>query len=327
MSRTEKRPAFQVYPADVMADAAGMTPDEFKAHWCLVMAAWREEGLPVDLARRALFAGVTPDRLEAMWPVIGCTWELVDGRYVLPWMEEQRARQVHQAEVNRENGRLGGRPRRGAKPPTEPPRTERSAPVEVAHETHSVSPQKPNGIAKPNRNETPAVCSLQVAVELPTTAASARDVTELTDDERPPLALVRDPLADVERLGDAYAAVVDAIPPTRDRDVVRELLVQLPHFDARRAALGTLRGALQGIGRYVLTGDEVRAVLEDYLGNSEHTWNAGRFRGYLDKAGMRQRDAAQRDRREQETQRRASPGDATRDAALRAARTLAGSGR
>ena len=111
MGERERAPAFQCYPADVLTDHAGMSHEQFGMHWRLSMYAWRERGLPDDLAQLARLLGVPRAKLERHWDVIGARFERRGDRLVLPWQEEERDRQAAFRARQSENGRRGGRSR------------------------------------------------------------------------------------------------------------------------------------------------------------------------------------------------------------------------
>ena len=121
-NRSEVAPAFQCYAADLLADAAGMTHEEFGMYWRLALHAWRDRGLPTDRARIALFLGTTPAKLGRAWPVVGAPFVEQSGRLVLPWMERQRAEQAERRERRSQAGRRGNEARWGSQDESQPDR-------------------------------------------------------------------------------------------------------------------------------------------------------------------------------------------------------------
>jgi uncharacterized protein YdaU (DUF1376 family) len=104
-SRRESRPAYQCYVGDTIADAQRLTLEEYGALRLLEAIAWRDHGVPADSRRLAIALGFKRAKenstAAALWDAIKEGWELRGDRYVLPWMEKQRAEQEARSEQQR----------------------------------------------------------------------------------------------------------------------------------------------------------------------------------------------------------------------------------
>jgi uncharacterized protein YdaU (DUF1376 family) len=94
MPAAERAPAFQCYAEDHLTDSAELSDEEFGQYWKLALYAWREMGLPGDHARIAKILRMTKRQFDASWAAIGGRFVLRDGRYVLPWQEDERQKQA-----------------------------------------------------------------------------------------------------------------------------------------------------------------------------------------------------------------------------------------
>lgn len=89
--RQEPAPAFQMYPADEIAECVNFTCEEYGTYTKLRCHSWREGGLPNDRAKLARLAGLPPRRFEKVWRAIEpYSSQMADGRLSFPALEEQR---------------------------------------------------------------------------------------------------------------------------------------------------------------------------------------------------------------------------------------------
>jgi uncharacterized protein YdaU (DUF1376 family) len=111
-----KSPAFQLYPAEFLADAnvAVMNAEEVGAYLLLTLYAWRENGLPDDIEELAVLGRMPLDRFQGSWDrrIKRCFGEREDGRLVHPRLERERIKQQEFREKMSEAGKKGGRGQR-----------------------------------------------------------------------------------------------------------------------------------------------------------------------------------------------------------------------
>jgi uncharacterized protein YdaU (DUF1376 family) len=93
VTRTEIAPAFQCYAADVIADSASMTNEQFGMYWRLALQSWREEGIPDDgeIAQRV---GLSKKAFQKVSAAVLRPFTKSDARWTLSWQESQRSQMV-----------------------------------------------------------------------------------------------------------------------------------------------------------------------------------------------------------------------------------------
>lgn len=106
----EKRPSFQYYPKDLLADAnvATMTAEQFGAYWLLVSYCWIENGLRNDPDHLASLARISREKFDLFWPVIGASFRMSRRRVLVhKRLERERTKQSNFAKAKSESGKAG----------------------------------------------------------------------------------------------------------------------------------------------------------------------------------------------------------------------------
>src|SRR5688572_1370620 len=103
-----KSPAFQIYPADFLADANTlvMSAAEVGAYWLLICVCWRENGLPDDVEELADLARTPLKQFQVSWEkrIQRCFMKREDGMWTHNRLEKERVKQT----VNREKRQAAG---------------------------------------------------------------------------------------------------------------------------------------------------------------------------------------------------------------------------
>lgn len=128
-----------LYFGDYLADTMHLNTEQHGAYMLLLMAEWKAGGyLPDHDSQLAAITKLPPDTWRSHRPVLQAFFTVQNGR----WHQKRLLRELkdacHIIKVNRENGKLGGRPR---KPKANPNESEQKP---IGFDTG-----KPNG----NRNE------------------------------------------------------------------------------------------------------------------------------------------------------------------------------
>lgn len=116
-------PYLKFYPESWLSDikVRRLTPEARCVYWDLLAMAWKEDGIPADMAELAQtveWLGVKPKRFaDRVWPQIEQFWVPgVNGRLVNPRQEKERTEAMEVYEKRRAAGRKGGRPKADGKP-------------------------------------------------------------------------------------------------------------------------------------------------------------------------------------------------------------------
>lgn len=103
-----KSPAFQIYPADFLADqnTLVMSAAEVGAYWLLLCVCWRENGLPNSLFDLAAIARIPLSRFKKSWEarIQRCFVLREDGKWTHKRLQEERDKQID----NREKRKVAG---------------------------------------------------------------------------------------------------------------------------------------------------------------------------------------------------------------------------
>lgn len=106
-------PAFQVYPADELADTRYqmMNNQQRGCYMTLWLHAWRSFAIPKLISRIARLCGETPEEMEKIWPEISEYFEdhpTDDKLLVHPGLEKERTKQAKFKAARALAGRKGG---------------------------------------------------------------------------------------------------------------------------------------------------------------------------------------------------------------------------
>lgn len=105
-------PWMQIYVGDELAEASSLSAEEYGAHMFLRLHQWRHGELPHDEERLRRIAHVEPDR----WPNIR---DVIAPLFDYLWLHKRTADLRVASEIKHknlsENGKKGGRPRKGDK--------------------------------------------------------------------------------------------------------------------------------------------------------------------------------------------------------------------
>jgi uncharacterized protein YdaU (DUF1376 family) len=106
-----KSPAFQIYPADFLADknTLVMTAAEVGGYWLLLCVCWRENGLPDDIDELADLARTPVKQFQVSWEkrIKRCFIQRPDGRWTHNRLEKERVKQVENREKRAQAGAKG----------------------------------------------------------------------------------------------------------------------------------------------------------------------------------------------------------------------------
>lgn len=113
--RYVKSPAFQIYPADFLADknTLVMTAAEVGGYWLLLCVCWRENGLPDDISELADLARTPVKQFQVSWEkrIKRCFIQRADGRWTHNRLEKERVKQVENREKRAQAGAKGAETR------------------------------------------------------------------------------------------------------------------------------------------------------------------------------------------------------------------------
>lgn len=107
-------PYMRLWVSDLQADLLnmGLTDEEFGVYMRLLLVAWKEGSIPLDMKQRARKVAASPARLQKLWPALESKW-ISDGNggLVNPRQEREReeATEAHARRVAA--GKKGGRPK------------------------------------------------------------------------------------------------------------------------------------------------------------------------------------------------------------------------
>lgn len=106
-----KSPAFQIYPADFLADAKTlvMSASEIGAYWLLLCVCWRENGLPDDLDELAAIARTPVKQFQKSWEkrIQRCFMKREDGKWTHKRLQTERDKQIENREKRQKAGEKG----------------------------------------------------------------------------------------------------------------------------------------------------------------------------------------------------------------------------
>lgn len=102
-----------VYDLEADEDCSLMSLAEYGAYMRLLQRQWIEGSVPVDMARLARLLRVTIDEMESIWPVLAPKFaEDGRGRLKNHRLDQERESALRKVEVNKANGKRGGRPKK-----------------------------------------------------------------------------------------------------------------------------------------------------------------------------------------------------------------------
>ena len=116
-SKSIKAPAFQFYAKEFLSSSRvmAMTMTERGVYITLLSVQWMDGTIPADMKALAnLLKGVSAQQLARMWPAnLAGAFVKRGDRLVNQRLEEERKKQADRRAQARENGNLGGRPKKG----------------------------------------------------------------------------------------------------------------------------------------------------------------------------------------------------------------------
>lgn len=106
---SEKSPAFQFYPKDLLSDIhfKAMSLQERGAYFTLLAVCWLEQSLPSDPDTLARVLSVPVAQFKRIWPHIAPCFRDVDGRLVHPRLEAEREKQADHRRRASDRGSAG----------------------------------------------------------------------------------------------------------------------------------------------------------------------------------------------------------------------------
>lgn len=114
-----KSPAFQIYPADFLADknTLVMSAAEVGAYWLLICVCWRENGLPDDVEELAGLARTSVKQFQESWEkrIKRCFIQRADGRWSHNRLDKEREKQNEWKVKSAEGGKASARKRKKLK--------------------------------------------------------------------------------------------------------------------------------------------------------------------------------------------------------------------
>lgn len=110
-----KSPAFQIYPAEFLADGNTivMNTTEIGAYCLLLFVCWRENGLPDNVDELAVLARMTDKQFQSAWDkrIKRCFQMRDDGRWTHKRLEKERDKQVTNRAKRQAAGQRGAEAR------------------------------------------------------------------------------------------------------------------------------------------------------------------------------------------------------------------------
>jgi uncharacterized protein YdaU (DUF1376 family) len=108
-----KSPAFQIYPADFLADknTLVMSAAEVGAYWLLICVCWREDGLPDDVQELADVARTPVKQFRVSWErkIQRCFVLRDDGKWTHNRLEKEREKQAENRRKRQTAGEKGAK--------------------------------------------------------------------------------------------------------------------------------------------------------------------------------------------------------------------------
>jgi uncharacterized protein YdaU (DUF1376 family) len=93
-----KSPAFQVYPADFLADpnTLVMSTVEIGAYWLLILVCWQQNGLPGNVAELSSIARLPLKKFQPLWEshIERCFLRREDGSWTHKRLDKERTKQA-----------------------------------------------------------------------------------------------------------------------------------------------------------------------------------------------------------------------------------------
>jgi uncharacterized protein YdaU (DUF1376 family) len=106
-----KSPAFQIYPADFLADknTLVMSAAEVGGYWLLLCVCWRENGLPDDIDELAAIARTPAKQFHNSWEkrIQRCFTKREDGKWTHKRLQTERDKQAENRNKRRDAGSKG----------------------------------------------------------------------------------------------------------------------------------------------------------------------------------------------------------------------------
>lgn len=149
-----KLPVLPLYVNDFVADTPHLDAEETGAYLMLIMMAWKspDGSLPDDDVILSRWARVSLKSWRRIKPTVMAFWGLDDaGRWTQKRLSQVKRRASQRADVARENGSLGGRPK----------------------SLKDKGPDKPNGFSNENPEENP---SISISINNPIVPNSKADI-------------------------------------------------------------------------------------------------------------------------------------------------------
>lgn len=114
MANENRSPAYQRYPADILANRhmSAMTNEEWGAYDRLCLHIWREGSLPFDEEELAKILKITTKKFRRLWLAMEKIFHLEDDEITSPELDEQRRRQAEWRRKSAEGGRKSAASRR-----------------------------------------------------------------------------------------------------------------------------------------------------------------------------------------------------------------------
>lgn len=107
----DKRPSFQWYPKDYLADenVVLMSLEEQGAYVRLMCFCWLEGSIPCELPKLARLCGVSPADMERLWTGVENCFVRVGDRMTHPRLDTERKKQDAYKEAKKKAGRKGAK--------------------------------------------------------------------------------------------------------------------------------------------------------------------------------------------------------------------------
>lgn len=110
-----KSPAFQIYPAEFLADGNTivMNTTEIGAYCLLLFVCWRENGLPDNIDELAVLTRMSVKQFQSAWDkrIQRCFIKREDGRWTHKRLEKERLKQIENRKKRQAAGQKGAETR------------------------------------------------------------------------------------------------------------------------------------------------------------------------------------------------------------------------